>query len=304
MKRRVAIAFAVVLLAASLVPPGGALPPAPQPAVRESILIVGDEGFLDPDSGVRGGSGTPDDPYVISDWVVVGTRGVGVRLVNTSAHVVIRHVHVDPIARQWVTLVEDCGSAWCAPGAGIDLVEVANVRLEQVSIFPGAVGLAITGSHNVTVDGIDLAGPTGAEWAVMRIPVRAIEMAHSRDSLIANATVRGSAFAARLDEVVNVTIQDSLFDGYAPVVLRRTEHVTVQRNVFLGANLHVQRAPRDLLVAENVFESDPVLFAHIFYETWHEPSVTDSSVVICRNRFRGADVAVNLYGPHQARVVG
>jgi len=62
---------------------------------RDSIFISADKHF-NPANGVRSGSGTPWDPYVISGWDVSD-----VRLADTSAAVVIRDNTIDRLTLNW-----------------------------------------------------------------------------------------------------------------------------------------------------------------------------------------------------------
>lgn len=72
-------------------------------------------------NGVRSGSGTAQDPYVISDWALASDERDGIYLRDVSAHVVIRNVHVaQDRARE--------------ESRGIWLYNAANVRLERVNI--------------------------------------------------------------------------------------------------------------------------------------------------------------------------
>ena len=54
------------------------------------IVIATDKGFTFA-NGVRMGSGTIDDPYVISGWSISVDRGVGIKVQGTSARFVIRN---------------------------------------------------------------------------------------------------------------------------------------------------------------------------------------------------------------------
>ncbi|MGH2748894.1 MAG: hypothetical protein ACRDKB_13380 [Actinomycetota bacterium] len=82
---------------------------------RSSIRIADDSEF-DADHGVRSGSGTKSDPYVISDWDVGS-----INISDTSRHVVIR----DNIVRSRLTL------NWNGPGVTVVGNKVGDLRVNQ-----------------------------------------------------------------------------------------------------------------------------------------------------------------------------
>lgn len=71
-----------------------ALPQAPSYDPHAPILITGNALLLLPDSvagnGVRSGSGTADDPFVISGWEIDARTQDGILIANVDAHLVIR----------------------------------------------------------------------------------------------------------------------------------------------------------------------------------------------------------------------
>ena len=68
---------------------------------RGPISILGDYDFTE-ENGVNGGSGTEDDPYVISNWQIdLGSDDLyGVRIENTTAHFLLRNVFVNDALNQ------------------------------------------------------------------------------------------------------------------------------------------------------------------------------------------------------------
>ncbi|PSG97883.1 hypothetical protein BRD56_03280 [Thermoplasmatales archaeon SW_10_69_26] len=61
-----------------------------------SIVIEGDAAFEGPTvmNGVRGGNGTAEDPYRITNWTIASNGDAGIHLQDTSAHVIIEDVFV------------------------------------------------------------------------------------------------------------------------------------------------------------------------------------------------------------------
>lgn len=106
-------------------------------APRGPIYIFGDEGFTW-ENGVIGGSGTPDDPYIIEGWVI-DTLGYdyGIYIDHTTAHFVLR----------------DCIVRYPQERAGIFLSAVENGRVEGCSVYGGKVGIHLLSSSNVVITG-------------------------------------------------------------------------------------------------------------------------------------------------------
>ena len=88
--------------------------PSEERAQRENIFISGDSQF-NPANGVRSGSGTKGDPYVISGWDVNS-----VTIKDTGAHLVVRDNVID-------RLVLD----WNGPGVTVVNNEVGDLRVNQ-----------------------------------------------------------------------------------------------------------------------------------------------------------------------------
>ncbi|MEM1705016.1 MAG: hypothetical protein QW623_04640 [Candidatus Hadarchaeales archaeon] len=64
------------------------------PDLHAPIYIVGNENFT-PTNGVRGGSGTETDPYIIENWEINASTAGGIYIKNTAAYFVIRNVLVE-----------------------------------------------------------------------------------------------------------------------------------------------------------------------------------------------------------------
>lgn len=98
-RRRLVVELGVIVAAALVTGPAAAAVkvvvdlPDPCTGVKvphPSIAILGDDGFTLPTSGVRFGSGTPVDPYVICGWDIVPQGVDGILLKDTTASVVVR----------------------------------------------------------------------------------------------------------------------------------------------------------------------------------------------------------------------
>lgn len=61
---------------------------------RGPIMIVGDAGFT-AENGVRSGTGTPEDPFILSGWWITGSGNFGVTIKDTTAAWIVEEVLVD-----------------------------------------------------------------------------------------------------------------------------------------------------------------------------------------------------------------
>ncbi|MEM2481168.1 MAG: right-handed parallel beta-helix repeat-containing protein, partial [Candidatus Hadarchaeales archaeon] len=91
--------------------------------------------FLRPDSGVRFGSGTENDPYVIKNWIISASNGNGIHIGNTTAYFIIRNC--------WIENGKDLGYE------GIWLDNVRNGRVENCVVKNNRIALWIVSSSNI-----------------------------------------------------------------------------------------------------------------------------------------------------------
>src|SRR5213080_1978214 len=128
------------------------LGPPPSSNSLAPIFIDGNSGFTYV-NGVKSGSGTASDPYVISNWDIdlcqpgAGCGGSGIFVENTDANFVIRNVRV-----------RSSGSinAFSYYDADVYLSNVANGRVENSTLSDGRSGITVEGSKYVTLSGNDL----------------------------------------------------------------------------------------------------------------------------------------------------
>ncbi len=117
-----------------IIPVPPELPPF-ETAPHAPIVIQSDAEFLNPMSGVLGGAGTSEDPYVIEGWEISESTEIGIKLWYTSSHVVIRNCFVHSIG---------------FPAHGIYLFFAANVVIENCYV-ESCIGseIAIGFSHDI-----------------------------------------------------------------------------------------------------------------------------------------------------------
>lgn len=199
------------------------------------IVVVGDDGFQSPTSGVVAGSGTEEDPYVIAGWEIVPTGTAGISLLNTTAHVVIRDNHVHD-----------------APGdnAGIRLVDARNVVVEDNRLDANGQGLVVTGGGPTTIRNNTVASNDGDGIRVSAVTDLAIEdnlvRASGQDGIqvtdLSGTRIAGNDLKANPGAAVRI----------GQTASTGTDNVTVTGNTFQddGVGLHATRAT-DLVVRDN-----------------------------------------------------
>lgn len=177
------------------------------------ILIQGDEEFT-ADNGVRGGSGTPEDPYRIANWTIPTIqRHMGLKLVDTDDHVIVENVFV-PAYTGSIPLLANCvqpPEITCPPvNATIGFEGASNVTVENVRVTNGAVGLGIEEGDNVTVEGASLGDPDAGPSANL---ASAVVVRKAADVSVEDIEVKAASWVLDVDEAENLTVADSSFVG-------------------------------------------------------------------------------------------
>ncbi len=194
------------LLAALLALAAGALAGDLHP--HTPIVIASDVDFT-PENGVVGGSGTPEDPYIIAGWEIDAGSGTGIAIRDTSAHFVIR----------------DCRVTGTPRDTGIALVEIRGGAVEGCTLEGLGIGLFVYRSEEVRVSGSTFArcrrGLEGTESP--RLVVRGngflepkkegIFLWHSHDALIEGNRFRGGVTAIYLDSCHRDRLRENLVEG-------------------------------------------------------------------------------------------
>jgi parallel beta-helix repeat protein len=158
------LAPANVPVQASTIPPllGHGEPHAP-------ILIQSNEDLTLPSliNGVTGGNGTEQDPFRIEDWNIVPATGYGIRISNTTSHVVIERneIHDGDNVPRFCTLTF-LGSPYCVPSqcpggdvlgscplhpTGIQIINSSHVSVEHNDIYANSGGIFVLDSHDVVI---------------------------------------------------------------------------------------------------------------------------------------------------------
>jgi parallel beta-helix repeat protein len=113
--------------------PSLALPPANEELTPHSPIVIRRDAAFTPENGVRSGSGTPEDPYIIEGWAIDAAGGdLGIALFSTNAYVVIRNCAVQS-----------------AQQVGIRLDQAEHVTIENCRVSRSKRGFQITDSQDV-----------------------------------------------------------------------------------------------------------------------------------------------------------
>jgi hypothetical protein len=126
------------------------------------IVIEGDAGFAGPQSGVRGGSGTADDPYLISDWTIPTGPTPSIHLSGTRAFVVVRNITLAgaPPGDWSITgCLPECGS-W----RGLVLEDVQHVRVEVLRARDVGRAVEVRASSDVSLSGVRIDPALAKVW--------------------------------------------------------------------------------------------------------------------------------------------
>ncbi len=104
----------------------------------DPIVILGNVDF-NSDNGVVGGTGTPEDPYVITGWEINVSQDVNyaVKIENTTASFILRGIIIR--------------GATAADGAAIHLGFVSGATIENCLISDSRNGIEIASSTNVSM---------------------------------------------------------------------------------------------------------------------------------------------------------
>jgi parallel beta-helix repeat protein len=151
---------------------------------HQPILINGDTGFV-PSNGVVQGSGTLQDPYVISGWDINSSAANGIDVGNTSAVFVIRNVSIHSKTSAYI---------------GVRLDYTNHATLANSTIHGNSPGALIQSSENTVVYGNDVSSNNAAGIEV--------------DSL--NATISRNLASGETDGISfigsNITVVNNIAD--------------------------------------------------------------------------------------------
>lgn len=305
-RRQVTVLLAAVLVSAPIVGavdlgvdeavgPVDAVPSAGHGDDHPPIRIHGDEQFLLPSSGVTGGSGTAEDPYVISGWTVrpLSVRGLqakidafgrkckptppvsaspwaplllhGIEIVDTSKHVIIENVTVVP--REPEDIQDPGGAVDSKHMIGILLRDADHVTIRNVTVGQADGprlyrGICAKRSDNLVIE----------DTLVQRTINDGVEVADADDVAVERSVVRDSA-------------------GAASTTVRGLEAESVTGLVILGTR--VSNHPSTSLYA--VWTPDAVIESNTVTGGWYGVELFESDGSVVRSNVLASNVKHGLW---------
>jgi parallel beta-helix repeat protein len=196
------------------------------------IRIVGDRQF-DRTRGVKSGSGTIADPYVIAGWDIDSFAAedtcAGISLEDTTAYVVIKNVHIH-------------GASQCD---GVLMSNASNTRIEGTLLVRNRRGIAIQNSSNITV-----------LENTIELSLQGIITSHSRSTLVQDNTVRRGDMEITVEDssgisIIGNIVANSTADG---ITLLRSFNNTIESNEVMSSafkGISMSNSSHDI-VARNV----------------------------------------------------
>jgi parallel beta-helix repeat protein len=124
---------------------------------REPIVISDDENFTAA-NGVRSGSGTAEDPYLIENWTIDASENHGIWVENTTKHFVVRNsliengslggVRLENVINGMIENVTCKGNL-----QGIYLFSSSDTMISNTILENNFFGIFLHGSDNITLSG-------------------------------------------------------------------------------------------------------------------------------------------------------
>ncbi len=245
LRKRIRIVLAVATMGVSLVA-------VPEPAValmpHSPISIDGNDNFT-ASNGVTAGTGTPSDPYIIEGWIIDATSSNGIWIRNTDAHVVIRKLTIEARFPHWWNIAFSFAS---------------NVRVENVTMAGGKVGVYIWYSSRIAVVDSSITGQIGVELyssslvSVLRNHIakeKGIVFWGANGALLEENDISYTGRAIFLHESRNVTLARNILTWNSNDGLRttRSTNLTIEWNDISHNNLNgvVLESTNDSVVQGN-----------------------------------------------------
>lgn len=255
---RAVLASVLLLLASAPTIVVEAAPPAiengdaPAFAPHPAIIIDGDAAFTLPTSGVRGGSGTPEDPYRIEGWAIVGSTTFGIRLINTTAHVVLKDIYFATEGGQ-VAYAGLCGQVdpGCPGGSAIRLDNAANVTIDHVGVRFVAIGIHVRISRDISI--LDSSIGSATDPRPPPQTSHALFVENSQRVRVENVTITRADVALDLRSSENVSVIRTSVSGSVGSIFSELKDITLRSSAFSGNGIALWGRNEDLTVVGSTF---------------------------------------------------
>jgi hypothetical protein len=286
-----------------------------------------DEGFLltrenrtgtpvyRPGSGVVAGSGTAEDPYRIEDWCIrevpnpVGNGGpnVGVRIANTSAHVLARNVTVDGTT-DGIELVNADNVTLAGtelrrlPGTGVRAERSGSLVLEDNEVQAVQAGIEVRSGS-----GIELAGNAIRDVESTGVVISDVARVKARDNVVRNVSrgvgIENAEQVRLVTNAITATREDSPgapFVGSSGLGMVGVTNATIRENRFVdnAGNALELGAVRGLVTGNAIVDPEdsgirslPLGVPGVFFPP---PVPVDRELRIEHNRIAGATLGIGV----------
>ena len=255
MKRILMLVFLGVMTLATVGLAGGTHAP---------ILILGNSDFT-VENGVVGGTGTVDDPYIITGWEINVPQSAkyGIKIENTSANFILRGIIIRGAA--------------AADGAAIHLGFVSGGRLENCLISDSRNGIEIASSTGVTLTG-NVLYIQGIGLRVTGETAKEYDLAIDETNELNNNPIR-YVYGKEGASITGITSNN--------LYLAACKNMTITDNTITnGDGIQLAFVENSLISGNEVYRTSPVLTEHgISLYRCDNNTVTNN--VLQNNRFAG-----------------
>lgn len=217
-------ALVLLLVILGLVQPGAASEVSAEAGVsvtptlesREPIRIEGDAEFV-PGSGIRGGDGSAEDPFVISRWHLLPTDSPGILLNHTRAHVIIEDILVGYQAGVAARIARCNPMGRICIDVGVYLNDAQNVTIRRLVVPVAIYGVGSIAGRNITIvdSSFGKSNPSvpGLGNQLTGSVHGAFSLSDNHDVFIRNITLTNSLGVFVVGRGSNVTVADSNFSA-------------------------------------------------------------------------------------------
>jgi parallel beta-helix repeat protein len=191
------------------------------------IFINGNDGFT-ADNGVTGGTGTSDDPYVISGWTIQ-SQNYGIEIANTTAYFTVTDATVSGFN-------------------GIVLSSVQNGVVQDSHIY-GEKGIRVEDSQDFQITGNTISGDIGIS----------LYMSTSFD--VSHNALRGGAFAIRGSYLNNASFVGNTGGAEEGMELDHLSGLLISQNKLFGhESIHVESCGDSTIDSNNASSHDDGIY--------------------------------------------
>ena len=284
-----------VLLMATVLPAGGASAAADERQVRENIFIDEAKDF-NPANGVRSGTGTRRDPYVISNWDVNW-----IEIKDTAAHVLIADNTVDNLVLDWI-----------GPGVAVRNNTVGDLRVNQNRPRKGEATSGVIENNKFEVvgqlrhfDGFFQNNIVGSKDQMFDLPFdgRAVNFDGFNGSVFRNNTIYGY-MDARLHGHHHSSgfTEGSHYHGDA----KEMDHATMDHSIrYHQVHIYGNKIYSDYYYAlqyvDTAHSANDRTAASETEESLNAPHIHYTRVFLHDNQMIGSGIAVNVFNAKDER---